>query len=261
VTFGTGWLEHGALPWTTERAHASEAHISASGDMALPDAAALDVEPFVTNQGRRESCFLETCVRWIHALTPNHVKCSTWVPWWYARLVDNTAARHDIRLLKNAGVSAYAALEAMRLEGACRLELCPADYPVMSTDEDPNAPVPPELMRDEAQCYNLDAIQLFAIGDATVLGLRGAIAQGLPACTTIRANEAYQRAVDGFGGADDGTGGWHSIYVDSYRRGADDWEFGTLSSWGTGHGISGRVWLPASRIRIAPCNAFARSVA
>jgi len=253
MTFGTGWLLDGGLPWSLDRHHASAAHLSAARERmgSLADAGGVERPALLINQGARESCTGEMGVQMIHAL--NGVACSSQVPWWGSRIRDARGAP-----LSNAGVSMRAFMWALENLGACPLSDCdpgqsyaPHEYPSADASR-------------FAQKCNLDLVQLFAIGESVVTGIVDALAQGLPCGIALRADAAYGdpeiRGGEAFVGPEMGPGGLHAVYVSRYRFRNGRVEFFSPGSWGSGFGIDGAVWLDQSRVANSYFAGFARSV-
>lgn len=255
VVKGLGWIK--GRHWDPELQRRSDDHLGSL--QSVPDEGGVAAAPWVTDQGIRESCTAEMGIRMIYALTG--VKCSSWIPWWAARLLDAPG-----QPLQNVGVSLDGFLQALRADGAARLEICPADYPIVNTDGDPYAGVPPMLARDEAQSFNLDLIQVFAYGERAIAGMVSALSRGKPAGTVVWADSEYRRPTivgsEAIVGPGTASGGRHAIPVWRYRRRADGfYEFLSPGSWGMDHGVRGEVWLHQDRIANAPFNGFAEGAA
>ncbi len=257
---GTGWLR--GLDWTPDRHHASSAHIAAAKDRvgSLGDEGGVAeiqawgvYEPWMTRQGGDERCTSEMGRKWAYALTGKRL--STWVSWWASRLIDRPGLP-----LANVGVSLEAFVEALRDTGECPLvgvegqPLCPEYYPAAPTEEDPYAAVPPSVFRDQAQSFNLDAIQLWTTGEDAVIGIVDALAQGLPCGLVLRADDAYATPVDGVVGPPSGGGGYHAVDADRFRFRAN----GRVEVRSAGSWDDQIRWIDQSRIEVAPFCGFAR---
>jgi len=264
VRKGLGWVK--GFTWSPELQKRSDDHLGSL--QSVPDEGGTEVAPWITDQGIRESCTAEMGIRWIYVLTGGRIKCSSWVPWWAARVLDAPGMP-----LQNVGVSLDGFVQALKMDGACeiervvngeRIELCPANYPVENTEVDPYAGVPPHIARDEAQAFNLDVVQIFAYGERAIAGTVAVLDRGKPAGTVVWADSEYRNPPivggEAIVGPGTQTGGRHAIPVLNYRKRASGiYEFKTWGSWDETHGVMGEVWIHQDRIANAPFNGFAES--
>lgn len=246
-----GWIS--GLVETPELVAASAAHVEiALGSAPVrPLEGGIDLDPWVLDQGNEESCVPQMAIGHIYGLTGR--KCSPYVLWWAARVVDGG----DPKKLRNVGVSVRALLRALRDHGACAWETLPPHEGYDFNSE------PPAFARIAAQKNNLDVVPIWADGTDAIEAACEALDQKLPVGVVVNVDDAY--STPGFGGVvglergdvrgQHGVTAWRYRTADTGRR-----EFLSPGSWGTTFGDGGLTWLDESRIAHTPFLWFSRGV-
>jgi hypothetical protein len=245
---GCGWVPERAIRRVAGRVGTIASRV---GTLLSPERGGIDRDPWILDQRSTEACTGHNGAEFIYGL--NGEQCSPWIPWTFGRLYDGATPL----TLQNVGVRTSSMLAAFRKHGSCKWEDWRPGVSGFSYHE-----LPPALLRAEAQKFNIDAVPLYASGQALVALIVDALSRKLPCGLVVRVDKRFDAAKSDPVGPEDGgeIRGRHIITPWSFYRSGGSYVIECINSWGTDHGDSGIVRLSAERVGQAPYASVARGV-
>lgn len=213
------------------------------GTLLTPQYGGQTREPWILDQGSRESCTGHAVAQSIYALTgAKHSPDHAWV---------NGLLRDGWKPdeLPNIGVRLSSVVAGMRLHGACRADMW---GPGSLGFESPA--VPPTAMRIDAQRVRLDAYPIYGNGQAMLDQIIDAMARQYPVGIVVRADTAFRRARWEAVPKSSEDAPLHMITGWRFERRIQGGQYlvTCVNSWGPMHGERGLVHLSEARVRECP---------